>query len=99
MYGLEARSCCRSAAEWRFIAGSRSCPPTWPPRCRDAPARWLVTTPIHLRALLAADLDLPGLSGVLTATAPMPAELAREVRAALGRAGARDLTAAPRPGP
>ncbi len=41
--------------------------------------RVLVTTPIHLRSLLAAELALPPLDLVVSATAMLPANLAREV--------------------
>ncbi len=46
--------------------------------------RLLVSTPVHLRALLSAGLDLPPLAGVLCATAPLSTELAIEVEARLG---------------
>ena len=39
-------------------------------------ARVLVTTPVHLRALLEADIDLPELRLAVCATAPLSAELA-----------------------
>lgn len=39
----------------------------------------LVTTPIHLKALLASGLDVPPLELVLSATAPMPPQLALAV--------------------
>ncbi|MFC5430606.1 AMP-binding protein [Paraburkholderia denitrificans] len=45
--------------------------------------RVLVTTPVHLRALLATDRALPGASLVLSATAPLPPTLAREAEARL----------------
>ncbi len=38
--------------------------------------RLLVTTPVHLRALLEADVDLPPLAAIVTATAPLPVDLA-----------------------
>ena len=41
--------------------------------------RVLVSTPVHLRALLAADTALPALELVVCATAPLTANLAREV--------------------
>lgn len=41
-----------------------------------APPRLLVTTPVHLRALLEAGVDLAPLAAVVTATAPLPAEVA-----------------------
>jgi len=45
--------------------------------------RVLVTTPVHLRALLAADRALPRASLVLSATAPLAPALAREAEARL----------------
>ncbi|MFA6972381.1 MAG: AMP-binding protein [Gallionella sp.] len=41
--------------------------------------RVLISSPLHLRALLDAGLALPELAGVVSATAPMPAQLAHEV--------------------
>jgi acyl-coenzyme A synthetase/AMP-(fatty) acid ligase len=46
--------------------------------------RVLVTTPVHLRALVAADVDLPSLAAIVSATAPMPVELARAAEARFG---------------
>ncbi|MET0331788.1 MAG: AMP-binding protein [Dyella sp.] len=43
--------------------------------------RVLVTTPVHLRALLAAQLPLPPLAAVLSATAPLTHELAVQAQA------------------
>jgi acyl-coenzyme A synthetase/AMP-(fatty) acid ligase len=43
----------------------------------------LVTTPIHLKALLASGLDIPSPDLVLSATAPMPPQLALAVEARL----------------
>ena len=45
------------------------------------PPRIFVSTPIHLRALLAADMQLPELVLVLCATAPLDATLAASVEA------------------
>jgi acyl-CoA synthetase (AMP-forming)/AMP-acid ligase II len=43
----------------------------------DVPSpRVLVTTPVHLRALVASGVQLPPLAAMLSATAPMPPELA-----------------------
>jgi acyl-coenzyme A synthetase/AMP-(fatty) acid ligase len=44
--------------------------------------RALVTTPVHLRALLASQMELPALEFLLCATAPLTQELAREVESA-----------------
>ncbi|RUL76006.1 AMP-binding protein [Dyella choica] len=40
--------------------------------------RVLVTTPVHLRALIASGVSLPPLAAMLSATAPLPPELAGE---------------------
>ncbi|MFT3897376.1 MAG: AMP-binding protein [Thermomonas sp.] len=40
--------------------------------------RLLVTTPVHLRALVNSGVALPPLAGIVSATAPLPAELAME---------------------
>jgi acyl-coenzyme A synthetase/AMP-(fatty) acid ligase len=41
--------------------------------------RVLVTTPVHLRALLASEIEMPPLDLVVSATAPLEQELARDV--------------------
>jgi len=43
--------------------------------------RLLVTTPLHLRALLAANAELPPLARIISATAPLSAELAAAAEA------------------
>jgi acyl-coenzyme A synthetase/AMP-(fatty) acid ligase len=43
------------------------------------PPRWLIATPLHLRACVADRLTIKGLGGVLSATMPLPAALADEV--------------------
>jgi acyl-coenzyme A synthetase/AMP-(fatty) acid ligase len=43
--------------------------------------RVLVTTPVHLRALVNSGVELPPLAGIVSATAPLPAELASEAEA------------------
>ncbi|WP_304626426.1 AMP-binding protein [Rhodanobacter sp. 7MK24] len=51
----------------------------------EVPApRVLVTTPVHLRALVAAGTPLPPLAAMLSATAPMPLELAQAAEQAFG---------------
>ncbi|MCL2344765.1 MAG: AMP-binding protein [Desulfobulbus sp.] len=43
----------------------------------EVPApRFLVTTPFHLRKLVEADIDFPPIAGIVSATAPLSAELA-----------------------
>ena len=52
---------------------------------REAPgARLLVTTPVHLRALVGAGVALPPLAGIVCATAPLPQALAAEAEARFG---------------
>lgn len=41
-----------------------------------APPRLLITTPVHLKALLESGVALPALAGIVTATAPLPQALA-----------------------
>ena len=62
--------------------------PFYPADIRDALAdvpqpRVLVTSPVHLRALLASEPTLPKAALVLSATAPLSAALAREAEARL----------------
>lgn len=44
----------------------------------------LVTTPVHLRALVASGVVLPALAGIVSSTAPLPAELAAVAEARFG---------------
>ena len=46
--------------------------------------RLLVTTPVHLRALVASGIALPPLAGIVSATAPLDAALAVAAEAAFG---------------
>lgn len=46
--------------------------------------RVLVSTPVHLRALLAANLPLPAVERIVSATAPLPLSLAQEVEQRFG---------------
>ncbi len=51
----------------------------------DVPGpRILVSTPVHLRALLESGVDLPEISAVVSATAPLPAELAGAIEQRFG---------------
>lgn len=51
----------------------------------DAAApRLLVTTPVHLRALLGSNLEVPALAAIVSATAPLPRELAQAAEARWG---------------
>ena len=46
--------------------------------------RILITTPVHLRSLLRDDVELPALAGIISATAPLPAEFAAQAEARFG---------------
>jgi acyl-coenzyme A synthetase/AMP-(fatty) acid ligase len=46
--------------------------------------RVLVTTPVHLRALVESGVQLPSLAAMLSATAPMPSELAEQAERRFG---------------
>ena len=46
--------------------------------------RLLVTTPVHLRTLVAAQLPMPPVDGMVSATAPLPPELARQAETCFG---------------
>lgn len=48
------------------------------------PPRILVTTPVHLRAFIAAELDWPEMAFLISATAPLSSELAAQTEQALG---------------
>lgn len=48
------------------------------------PPRLLVTTPVHLDALVRAGVALPPMAAIVTATAPLPAELAAAAEARFG---------------
>jgi acyl-coenzyme A synthetase/AMP-(fatty) acid ligase len=51
----------------------------------DVPGpRVLVTTPVHLRALVESGIALPPLAAMVSATAPMPAELAKAAEERFG---------------
>jgi len=43
------------------------------------PPRVLITTPLHLRALMACELELPAIDLIVSATAPLSAQLAAQV--------------------
>ncbi|HTS52428.1 MAG TPA: AMP-binding protein [Burkholderiales bacterium] len=82
MYGLEATVLMALRNGLALHAGR----PFYPADIRAAleripGERVLVTTPVHLRALLAEERSLPSLRLILCATAPLPAELAAEAEA------------------
>ena len=84
MYGLE------STILLPMLGGGRICSriPFFPSDIAEAlaevpPPRLLVTTPFHLRNLLDADVDLPPVAAVLSATAMLPSGLAVEAESRL----------------
>jgi acyl-coenzyme A synthetase/AMP-(fatty) acid ligase len=89
MYGFESSVLCALQSGNAFTAEHPFYPADVCAAIRAAPRpRVLVTTPVHLRALLAADLDLPPLDLLVSATAPLARELAVEAE---GKFGARLL--------
>jgi acyl-coenzyme A synthetase/AMP-(fatty) acid ligase len=85
MYGLE------STVLLPILGGGRLCTrtPFFPADIASALAelpapRFLVTTPFHLRKLLDADIEIPTLAAILSATAPLSRELASSAEARLG---------------
>src|ERR1700677_870497 len=82
MYGFE------STVLLALLSGNAFCTerPFYPADIAAAVAavprpRVLVTTPVHLRTLLASDMDLPPMDLVVSATAPLSQDLARAVEA------------------
>jgi acyl-coenzyme A synthetase/AMP-(fatty) acid ligase len=82
MYGFE------STVLLALVSGNAFCAerPFYPADIAGAVAavpepRTLVTTPVHLRALIASEIDLPPVELVVSATAPLGQDLAHEVEA------------------
>jgi acyl-coenzyme A synthetase/AMP-(fatty) acid ligase len=85
MYGMEL-SVLMPLLGGMGIHGSR---PLYPADIASALAdvpgpRILVSTPAHLRALIESGVDLPEISAIVSATAPLPAELARAIERHFG---------------
>lgn len=83
VYGLEVSLIAALVAACPVYAGK----PFFPQDVRGALAavpapRTLVTTPTHLKALFDAHIQLPPLNRVVSATAPLPVELAEKIEAA-----------------
>ncbi len=79
MYGLETSV----LMPWRAGIAVHTGRPFFPADVVEALAlvpepRLLITTPLHLRACLKADLAWPGLRFIISATAPLSADLARQ---------------------
>lgn len=85
MYGLETSVFFALAASCAAHHGK----PFFPADIRDALAavlspRLLITTPLHLRALIAAEIKLPEIALIISATAPLSAELAAQAEQSFG---------------
>jgi acyl-coenzyme A synthetase/AMP-(fatty) acid ligase len=80
MYGFEASVLLPLASGNALVAEQPFYPADICAALTRAPRpRVLVTTPIHLRALIAAELAVPATDLIVCATAPLPAQLASEV--------------------
>ena len=82
-YGFEATVLLALQGRSPFWSGKPFYPQDIVAALNAVPApRLLVTTPFHLAALLASDLDLPAVDLLLSATAPLSTELAARAEAA-----------------
>jgi acyl-CoA synthetase (AMP-forming)/AMP-acid ligase II len=82
MYGLESSVLVALHSGNAFCAERPFFPADIATALAALPApRVLVSTPVHLRTLLAADVDLPPVELILSATAPLSKTLAAEVEA------------------
>ena len=92
MYGLETSVFTLLAGDWALHDGNAFYPDEIVAALNAMPApRLLITAPYHLRHLLTSARELPRVDLVLSATAPLGAELARGSRAPARRRSARDL--------
>ncbi len=77
MYGMEMAVLLPLLAPATLQAGRPFFPQDVAQALAAVPApRLLVTTPVHLKALVESGVGLPPLAGIVTATAPLPQELA-----------------------
>ena len=78
MYGLEMSVLLPLLGDVGVHAGRPFFPADVAAALAEVPApRLLVTTPVHLRALVGSGVTLPPVAAMLSATAPLPIELAR----------------------
>lgn len=85
MYGMELAALLPLLAGFAIHAGHPLFPADVAAALAEVPRpRVLVTTPVHLRSLLQSGVRLPPVDVTVSATAPLPAELARAVEAAFG---------------
>jgi acyl-coenzyme A synthetase/AMP-(fatty) acid ligase len=79
MFGLEATVMLPWQNGLALHAGRPLLPADLAAALAEPPApRWLMTSPLHLRACVAARQPLPGLAGILSSTMPLDPRLARE---------------------
>lgn len=84
MYGFETLVC--QAVHTRSLAttGPTAYPADWQKMLKlTAAPRILITTPLQMRALLRADLDIPPIARIVSAAAPLGEELARRTEEVL----------------
>ena len=80
MYGLETSIMLPLQRGWRIHAGRPFFPEDIASILHDHPSpRILVSTPIHLRACVMAESQFPAVAYTLSATAPLPQQLAKQV--------------------
>jgi acyl-coenzyme A synthetase/AMP-(fatty) acid ligase len=85
MYGMEMSVLLPLLGPFAVHAGRPFFPAEVAAALAEMPApRILVTTPVHLRALLAAGQALPPLAAIVSATAPLPVELAQQAEQVCG---------------
>ncbi|MBF0857337.1 AMP-binding protein [Gluconobacter oxydans] len=85
MYGFETLVCQALHTRSLAMAGLTTYPADWQAMLVHAPEpRILVTTPLQMRALLRAELEMPPVARVVSAAAPLGTDLARRVEDAFG---------------
>ncbi|MEO6264961.1 MAG: AMP-binding protein [Luteimonas sp.] len=85
MYGMELSVLLPLLGNVAVHAGRPFFPEDIAAALRDADApRLLVTTPVHLRALVESSVALPPLAGIVSATAPLSAALAQAAETRFG---------------
>ncbi|MEO8778549.1 MAG: AMP-binding protein [Rhodanobacter sp.] len=85
MYGLETSVLLPLLGDVGVHAGRPFFPADVAAALAEVPApRLLVTTPVHLRALVESGVTLPPMAAMLSATAPLPIELARAAEQRFG---------------
>jgi len=87
MYGMEMSVLLPLLGEVGVHAGRPFFPADVAAALAEVPTpRVLVTTPVHLRALVESGIDLPPIAAMLSATAPLPVELAQAAEQRFGAA-------------